>query len=338
MEVLRIPVSAHDCAGIGVDLVVILRVGRTRAADELDLVLQAAVVTAQLALDKHHVVRGEARIRQRDLTRTAHGDGRTGCCSGIAAGGIVGVVVGHFTGQEHRAVGRVPLDIHAHHFTDRAQRQIDRTFVQQRIDYLAVHVAEGARHAVNHDGIVGTNQNGDILRDRRGIRRALRRGRCPFAADRRRQVCRIPVDILAHQFADRADRHIGGAAVVERMYLIALCVVEGLYDTADADRYVRPQSCLGVIRRARRARRAAQQRGEGHGADQFFHGLCPPLSCAVCGLWCAWGQGLCSIIENRLSVPVADGTAVCVDFEFILHVLVDDPAFVLQAAVILIQI
>ena len=238
---LCIAVHAADRTGIGVDLVVILRVGRTRAADELDLILQAAVVAAELTLDEHHVVRGEARVRQRNFTRTAHGNGRFRRCSGSAAGGVIGVVIGHFTGQEYRAVGRVPFDVHTHQLTDRADRQVDRSLIQQRINYFAIHIAEGARHAVDHDGVVRPHLHGDGLLDRRVIRRALGCGRRSHAADGRSLAGCIPVYILAHQLADRTDRHIGGAAVADRMHLIALCVVERLHDAADTDRDVRAE-------------------------------------------------------------------------------------------------
>ena len=274
---LRVAVIAHDRTGVGVDLIVVLGIAAAGPVDKLDLVFQAAVILAQLALDDHDLVRGASRMVQRDLIRLGHADLRIARRRAGAAGGIVGIKVGHFAGEEDRTVGRIPLDIHAHQLADRAQGQVDRALVQQRINHLAVDVAEGARGAVNDDGVVRTHLDGDLLLGRSGIRRAVCRACGALAGDGRGVRGIIPVYVLAHDLADRTDRDIGRARIADRVHFLALYVVERLHNAVNTDWDVRAELRRNTVRCVRGARCAAQQGGKRHGADQFFHGVFLPL-------------------------------------------------------------
>ena len=274
---LRVAVIAHDRTGVGIDLIIILGIAAARPVDELDLVFQTAIVLAQLTLDDNHLVRGASRMVQRNFIRLGHADLRIARCRAGAAGGIIGIKVGHFAREEDRAVGRIPLNIHAHQLADRAQGQIDRSLVQQRVDHLAVYIAESTRGAVDDNSVVRTHLDGDLLLGRVGIRRAGRCARGTLTANGCSVRGIIPVDVLAHDLADRTDRDIGRARVADRVHFLALYVVERLYNAVNADRDVRAELRRNTVRRIRGARRAAQQGGKRHGADQFFHGVFLPL-------------------------------------------------------------
>ena len=239
MEVLRVTVGIQDRAGAGVDLVIVFDIGRAAAVDELDLIFQTPIISAQLALDEHDLTRRTARMLQRDLARPRNADARVG--DRLAADGIIRVIVGHFAREEHRAVGRVPLDVHAHHLADRAERQINRAVVQQRIDHPAIHIAEGARHAVDHDRVIRPDTDCDVLRCRCSVRGAPGRNGRAFAADGRGQMNLVPVDVFPHQLTDRADRDICRIIIADRMHFNAIGIIKCLLDPADTDRNVRPE-------------------------------------------------------------------------------------------------
>ena len=320
---LRVAVIAHDRTGVGIDLIIILGIAAARPVDELDLVFQTAIVLAQLALDDDHLVRGASRMVQRNFIRLGHADLRIARCRAGAAGGIIGIKVGHFAREEDRAVGRIPLNIHAHQLADRAQGQIDRSLVQQRVDHLAVYIAESTRGAVDDNSVVRTHLDGDLLLGRVGIRRAGRCARGTLTANGCSVRGIIPVDVLAHDLADRTDRDIGRSRIADRVNLLALHVVERLCNTVNADGDIRAKFRCYRIRTRGRERRSGHQHGQRQCTNRLFHFKFLLLYILS--------------IKNRLSVPFADGTAVCVDFKFVLHSLINNPAFVSQAPIILIQ-
>ena len=264
---LCVAVLAQDRTGIGVDLVVVFGIAAAGLVDKLDLILHAAVVVVQLALNNDHFARTAACIAERNVARLIRSEVYAAARRTGAAGREIGVKVGHFTGQEHRAVRRIPLDVLAHDLADRTQRQVNRAFVQHRVNLAAVDIAEGTRSAVDDDGIIRTHLNSDVLRSGGGVRRAVRRAGGAVAADGSGVGRAVPVDVFTHQLTDRADRDISCTIVTNRVYFLPLRIVERAFHAVNTDGRVRAELCRNGIRHVRGPRGAAQQGGKRHCAD-----------------------------------------------------------------------
>ena len=182
---------------------------------------------------------------------------RTGRAAGIAgiaraAGRIAGVKIGHTAAaiavrKQHGLRILIPGNRLAHDLADRADGQIDRAVIQHRLHLVALLIIEGARRAVNDDGITRLHTQRDIFHNCILIQRTGCIGRNTYAADGSRISGLIPVHVFVHQLADRTDRHIGGIQIAERMHFLSVHVEENALHTVDLHRNIRTKLCRSVI-------------------------------------------------------------------------------------------
>ena len=140
--VLDVGVKVHHCAGVGVDLIVVL----PAAGIKLHLIDGAAVVPVQLQLEEGDLLAGESGVLQRQLL-------------GLGLADVAGVVVM----DDHGLAVVVPGDLRPQQLTQGGQGQVGGAVVDQGGDLHPGGVPDGVGGAVDLQRHVGAEGGGHAV-------------------------------------------------------------------------------------------------------------------------------------------------------------------------------